>query len=114
MRKRPNFFIVQFQDLNSCDSVKKLVCQSAYVKKTDLPSLGPKNFYAFELVGMDVVAETGQHFGQVQSLDFNGAQQVLRTSSSWQIPFVQSEIVLDVSREKKLITVDFEPLVVEP
>ena len=90
-----------FDDHETCGLLKGA---RLFADRRDLPPLEEDSYYAFELEGMDVVTDGGRELGQVVSVLDYPSYQILSTNRGFLIPFV-GEIVIDVDRERSLITV---------
>lgn len=71
---------------------------------TELPPLPEGEFYAFELVGLDVVEEGGAPLGTVTAVEPGVANDVLELDSGVALPLVE-ECVREIDRERGLIVV---------
>ena len=90
-----------------------------HVRRSDFPALGDDEFYWVDLIGLEVVSETGVVLGKVVDLIDNGAHAVLRIEFPSQgkdgrpatgerlIPFV-GVYVKTVDQAAKRIVVDWE------
>jgi len=68
------------------------------VERADLPETGEDEYYAFELVGLQVVEETGRSLGTVESVTSGVANDVLELDSGVLLPMVEDCIrVVDVA-----------------
>ena len=69
------------------------------VDPADLPATGDDEYYAFELVGLRVVEETGRPLGTVEAVTPGVANDVLELDSGVLLPMVEDCIrVVDVAR----------------
>jgi 16S rRNA processing protein RimM len=59
------------------------------VERADLPPTGDDEYYAFELVGLEVVEETGRVLGTVQAVSPGVANDVLELDSGVLLPMVE-------------------------
>jgi len=59
------------------------------VERAQLPPTGDDEYYAFELVGLEVVEETGRALGTVQSVTTGVANDVLELDSGVLLPMVE-------------------------
>jgi 16S rRNA processing protein RimM len=64
------------------------------VERTDLPATGEDEYYAFELVGLEVVEETGRSLGTVKAVTPGVANDVLELDSGVLLPMVEDCIRL--------------------
>jgi 16S rRNA processing protein RimM len=74
------------------------------VDRADLPPTGDDEYYAFELVGLEVVEETGRVLGTVSAVTPNVANDVLELDSGVLLPMVE-ECVRSVDLEGRRIDV---------
>jgi 16S rRNA processing protein RimM len=74
------------------------------VDRADLPDTGPDEYYAFELVGLSVVEETGRALGTVKAVAPGVANDVLDLDSGALLPMVE-DCVRSVDLEARRITV---------
>ena len=66
------------------------------VERVDLPATGEDEYYAFELVGLAVVEETGRELGTVKAVAPGVANDVLELDSGVLLPMVE-ECIRNVS-----------------
>ena len=59
------------------------------VERADLPATGDDEYYAFELVGLHVVEETGRPLGTVKAVTPGVANDVLELDSGLLLPMVE-------------------------
>ena len=59
------------------------------VERGDLPATGEDEYYAFELVGLEVVEETGRALGTVEAVTPGVANDVLELDSGVLLPMVE-------------------------
>jgi len=59
------------------------------VERADLPAIGDDEYYAFELVGLHVVEETGRPLGTVKAVTPGVANDVLELDSGLLLPMVE-------------------------
>ncbi len=100
-----NFVILKFKGYDSIDKVGQFKGAKVYLPRKKLPTLSEDEFYAFELVGMDVVTEKGKELGKVEGVRDLGAYDALvLKNGELLIPFV-SDIIINVDKEKGKILV---------
>jgi 16S rRNA processing protein RimM len=71
------------------------------VERDQLPATGEDEYYAFELVGLEVVEETGRALGTVKVVEPGVANDVLELDSGTLLPMVEDCVVridLDAGR----------------
>jgi len=74
------------------------------VERADLPATGEDEYYAFELVGLQVVEETGRSLGTVEAVTPGVANDVLELDSGLLLP-MHEECVRAVELERGRIVV---------
>jgi len=68
------------------------------VERADLPATGDDEYYAFELVGLRVVEETGRSLGTVEAVTPGVANDVLELDSGVLLPMVEDCVrIVDVA-----------------
>ena len=71
------------------------------VERADLPATAADEYYAFELVGLPVVEETGRELGTVKAVESGVANDVLTLDSGVLLPMVEDcirKVDLDARR----------------
>jgi 16S rRNA processing protein RimM len=74
------------------------------VERADLPPTGDDEYYAFELVGLRVVEETGRELGKVVAVTSGVANDVLELDSGVLLPMVE-DCVLGIDLEAERVDV---------
>jgi 16S rRNA processing protein RimM len=74
------------------------------VEREALPATGDDEYYAFELVGLDVVEETGRALGRVSVVVPGVANDVLELDSGVLLPMVE-DCVVEIDLDARRITV---------
>ncbi len=103
---------VKLRGYNSLSEVEQFKGAHLFLPEKDLPPREGDEFYAYELVGMEVRTDKGKSLGKVKRVEDVGVYSMLILEDEKRmIPFVD-DIVLKVSREKKTIEVR-EDMIVE-
>lgn len=81
------------------------------VWRNEMPQLPDGEYYWTDLIGLEVLTESGQGLGKVETLMETGANNVLvvRGERERLIPFVPGQVVKNVDLQKTVITVDWDP-----
>lgn len=81
------------------------------VPREAFPPALPGEYYWADLVGLDVITESGCFLGKVSGLMETGANDVLevRGDRNRLVPFVRDQYIKDVSFEEGRIVVDWDP-----
>lgn len=85
--------IVYFEEVSDRNSVEAMVPFDLYVSRQDLPEPGEGEFYVEDLVGLEVINQSGEKLGSVINYFDNGAQIVLSIqlgTEKIELPFVDS------------------------
>lgn len=100
--------ILKFKGYDSIDAAQQFKGAKVYLPKEDLPSLEEDEFYAYELVGMEVETDKDKKLGKVVRVQDMGPYDVLVVEGKKiMIPFV-SDIVVEVDKEKRKVIVKEE------
>lgn len=105
-REHKNINLVSFEGMESLNDVEKYKGYSLKVTKDMLFDLEEDEFYHFDLIGLDVLTNTGESLGKVSSIMETGANDIFVIKTKEQeilIPFVTA-IVDRVDLDKKTIT----------
>jgi len=112
VRKSDRFYIIKLRGYDTLEEVLQFQGASVFLPQEELPARGEGEFYAYELVGMEVVGDRGRVIGRVKRIEDLGVYDMLILEDERvMIPFV-GDIVLRVDRRSRRITVreDLLPL----
>ena len=110
-RRKGNLIIFQVEGVDSIDKVEKYIGGEVLAPEADLAPLDEGEFYWYEVVGMEVVTDTGENLGKVTSLLATGANDVLEVRRGRQeilLPNIP-DVILDIDRDNGRITVHLLP-----
>jgi 16S rRNA processing protein RimM len=102
-------------DRDAAEAIKNLEIS---VDSAVLPQLDEDEFYWRELIGMTVVNTKGYDFGKIEQMFETGANDVMVVKANVKdafgqkqrmIPYLYEQVVLDVDREARTVTVDWDP-----
>ncbi len=111
VRRHREFYLVKLKGYDDIGSAEQFRKATLFLPEEDLPEREEDEFYAYEIVGMEVVTDKGKVLGRVRRVEDYGVYDMLiLEDEKTYIPFV-SEIVLRVDKEKNRIEVK-EDLVV--
>jgi 16S rRNA processing protein RimM len=110
-RPKGSLFILTLEGIETIDRAQELVGGEVFAREEDLEPLGDDEYYWYELVSMTVVTDDGQALGVVQSVIATGANDVFVVSDGAREVLLPNipEVILDVDREKRVITVHLLP-----
>ena len=103
--------IVTLKEVNAREEAAALTGCEVYVQNSDLPELAEGEYYAYQLVGLNVETDTGKKLGKVKSVFSTGANDVYEVlaedaspGSEVLIPATEEVILeIDVNEQKILI-----------
>lgn len=92
------------------DSVALLTNVDVAVSKKQLAALKAGEYYWHELIGMQVINQQGEQFGEVTEVMPTGSNDVLIVEGDKRhlIPYLPGECIISISGEQNLITVDWD------
>lgn len=100
--------LIAFKGYEDCDQAVIFRNQMVYGRLEDAPALAEGEFYQHEILGMQVVDESGKVIGAVTEIIETGANDVyvVRDENGAEIllPAIKS-VILNIEKEKKVITV---------
>ena len=100
--------ILKFKGYNSIEQVEQFKGAKIFLPAEELPELSEEEYYAYELVGMEVETDKGKKLGKVERIRDIGPYDALELEGgNLLIPFV-SDIVLKVDKENGKIIVKEE------
>lgn len=107
-RWKDKVLLLTFDGYNVREEVAALTNQLAFIKSSGLPALPEGEYYHHELLGLQVIDESGQEIGQLNEIIETGANDVylVRASSGQEIliPALES-VILKVDLQNKQVTV---------
>ncbi|RYM07202.1 ribosome maturation factor RimM [Sporolactobacillus sp. THM7-7] len=110
-RRHKQFDCLTFKSYDSIDQAQQLKGQSIYVSKDQLSDLPDGDFYYHEIIGADVVTDTGQSLGKVKEILSPGANDVWVIQTKGKdvlLPYI-SDVVKTVDTKNNKITVHLIP-----
>jgi 16S rRNA processing protein RimM len=80
------------------------------IKEECLAELAPGEFYWHELVGMRVINQQGEPFGEVIDVMPTGANDVLvvKGEKKHLIPYLPGQVIIDINKSQQQIIVDWD------
>lgn len=104
MRAQKTMLIVKFQNVNSREDAEKLRNENLFVDREKLPEPDEEEFYIADLIGMQVVNDTGQVIGTIKDVPNFGADDLLEIEPSsgaatYYLPFTQ-DVVPEINFER--------------
>jgi len=115
MRRQPKgFWIARFKNVTDRNGAEALLGCSVLIKEDERAALPEGEYYVDQLLGLDVVADTGKSFGVLTDVLTSPAHDVYVTSLGAMIP-VASDYIIDIELDARKITVrDVPGLIDDP
>lgn len=110
MRPQKNMMVVKFEGVNTREEAEALNRVELFIDRTKLPELEEEDeFYIEDLIGMDVLDESGVQLGTVLAVPNFGAGDMIEvkptnSSSTYYLPFTK-EVVPEIDFENASLTV---------
>lgn len=111
MRPQKNMMVVKFEGVNTREEAEALNRVELFIDRAKLPELEEEDeFYIEDLIGMDVLDESGVQLGTVLAVPNFGAGDMLEikptnSSSTYYLPFTK-EVVPEIDFENASLTVE--------
>lgn len=105
--------LAQIEGYREREHLASLTNAEIAVSRTQLPLLKPGEYYWHELIGMQVINQLGQSFGEVVDIMPTGANDVLvvetvESKKRHLIPYLPGQFIIDINTSQRLITVDWD------
>jgi len=107
----PKGVTAKFDGVEDRTAVEQLGRAEIVVGRDALPPAGPEEYYWRDLIGCEVVHQSGQSLGQVREMMETGANDVLVVDGDRErlIPFLPDEVIRSVDLDARRIEVDWDP-----
>ncbi len=107
VRPHKGDFLVFFDEVTGRDAATLLKATPLFMDKDELPELEEDEYYHFDLLGMDVVTDTGVSLGSITEIIETGAANVYQVEGEvgeTLLPAIP-DVVLDIDTEARRMTV---------
>jgi len=115
-RRNKQFWLLKFADVPSIEEAEKLKGQELCIAVEELPELAAGGYYIYQLVGLQVVADTGETLGTLKEVLTPGANDVYVVQRGGEkdvlIPAIK-DCILDVNLAEGRMTVHLLPGLLE-
>ncbi len=117
-RKHNNGLIAKLVGVESRDDAEAIKNLDISIKAEQLPPLEQDEFYWRDLIGMQVVTESGYHLGTVKELFETGANDVMLVRANpgdafgqkeRMVPYLVDQVIKQVDIAANTIKVDWDP-----
>lgn len=108
-REQGKTIVAQLKDINDREQAVPMIGVDLYIEKSQLPKLSKGEYYWEDLIGLEVITQTGVDLGRVSSLVDTGSNHVLIVNGKkehW-VPYIEPFLV-SVDIIKKQIVVDWD------
>lgn len=115
MRKQPKgFWIARFKDVTDRNGAEAMLGCSVLIKENERVELPEGEYYVDQLLGLDVVADTGRSFGKLSDVLSSPAHDVYVTDGGAMIP-VAGDYIIDIDlKARKIVVRDVPGLIDDP
>jgi 16S rRNA processing protein RimM len=107
-RLQKNMVILKLSGINNRDDAERAKGKELFITEADLPELPEGQYYVRDLLGMDVILDSGESLGKITDVIQNSAQDIFEVErqdgSKVLIPRVD-QFVLNIDADKRVITV---------
>lgn len=108
VRQADKSYLVAFEGYDDCDQVGIFRNQYVFIKTKDAAPLEVGKYYQHEVIGMEVVDESGSHIGKVAEIISTGANDVYvilpESGEEILIPAIKA-VILEIDAVKKKMKV---------
>ncbi len=109
-RPHKQAFLVSFDGVTTMNESETLREALIFIRPDELPPLGEDEYYASQLVGLQVVTETGRDLGKIEEVLFNPAANDVYETAIAMIPAVASVVVSVSVAEGRMVVRDIPGL----
>ncbi len=107
VRPQGKFVVTRFQGLDRIEDVESLVGNGIELPEADFPTLPEGEYYHFQILGLEVVTESGDHLGPVVDIIETGSNDVyeveLGNGTTVLLPVIEDVVRKVDLTEKKII-----------
>ena len=104
---QPPRLILQLKGINKIEMVQSLVGKEILIRKGDLSNLEEREYYWYEILGMEVETEQGKRIGKVKEIFATGAHDVYVIEGKRGEIFLPAteEVIQSIDRERGMMKV---------
>jgi 16S rRNA processing protein RimM len=113
LRFHKGLFLIEFENLESLESVAFLLNKELFVREEDLPLIDDDEYYEYQLIGLNVMNENNEAIGKVKEVLHTAAHDVIVVGGEKEllVPMV-SDYIVKIDMADSTMTVREEPLLV--
>jgi len=111
-QRHGNSVVAELEGIADRDAAASLMGSDILILRRQLPKPNDGEYYWTDLVGLEVVTDSGVKLGKVDHLLETGANDVLVVidgDTERLIPFLQQQTVLKIDLQGGIMTVDWDP-----
>lgn len=103
-----NMVFITFDGIDSIEKAQNLKNFDAFILEEDLPKLNEEEFYIKDILGMDVVTDSGEQLGNIKDVFRTGANDVYEVKrenkKSMYLPAIK-DVILSIDTKNNKMTV---------
>ena len=115
-RNRDKLIILRFAGYTTPEQVNELTNQILYVRAEEIPTLPDGEYYHHQLVGLNVITDSGEALGTISEVIETGANDVLvvamPSGKEALLPW-NDDVIREISLEQKRVVVHLLPGLIE-
>lgn len=111
VRNHKQFILLKFRGINTMDEANLMRGKLIHVDRKDLVPLPEGHYYQFEIIGLQVYAETGEYLGKVTDILSTGSNDVYVVEQEGNKPVLipaLKEVVLKIDTKGGQMTVKLQ------
>lgn len=107
LRLADGYYIIKLNGVENVENARKFVGSKVYINKDELPNLSKDEYYFFEIVGSQVIDESGKVLGVVDEVIQTGSNDVIVVNKNKEdeilIPVIYDYIITLDKENKKIV-----------
>jgi 16S rRNA processing protein RimM len=102
--------IASLEGIDNRNMAEQLIGATIFISRSQLPDLAEGEFYWSQLIGLQVLSDSGYDFGHIDQMMETGANDVMVVQGDRErlIPYVMEEVVKSIDLENRQIIVDWD------
>jgi len=104
---KPPCLILKLMGIERREDAQSLSGREIFIEKSELPQLGEREYYWFEILGMMVETESGKRLGRVKEIFPTGANDVYVVEGKRREIFLPAieKVIKEVDKERRILKV---------
>ncbi|MBP8625521.1 MAG: 16S rRNA processing protein RimM [Syntrophorhabdaceae bacterium] len=113
VRFQKDTFYIKFSGYDGLEKVTSFINKELFVREEDLPGLEPDEYYEYQLIGLDVINQTGRLLGKVDYIMHTRANDVMVVKGEREILIPMVDIFISsIDIEHSIIKVEGDDFLV--